>query len=389
MAYFKKYSTKNKGDLWLFKIDVGIDPGTGNRKTTTRRGFKTKREAQEVARLMETQREDGTLAIERQDALVKDYLEEWLVVFKQGTVRENTYKQYQNAVFKHLIPALGYFKVKEISQGMMQKTINELADSKLSRRSVEIILQVMSNAANKAIELKIVRDNFCRGVKIPNKKIVAPKKKHVGNFLTKEEIPMFLEAARSIHWRYYLGFKIMIYMGYRKGETFGLWPEDIDFDSKMITINRTLHFDKEELEDMFGPPKTDASYRESLADDMLLFEIKKQISFRKQAIFAMRDEYRSETNLLICRGNGQPVAKSTLHRAFKAALKKSGITREVTVHGLRHTHAVMMLESGASLKEVQEKLGHSSLDVSADVYSHITEKIERRSVDNFIAYLNQ
>lgn len=389
MAYFAKYPTKNKGDLWLFKIDTGVDPKTGKRKTTTRRGFKTKREAQDAARTMETHREDGTLMIERQDVLIRDFLEEWLEVFKRGTVRDNTFKQHQYSVRKYLIPALGYFKLRDLSAGGYQKMLNELSDTHLSRRTVEIIHTTMAHAMNKAVDLKIIRENPCSKAKIANKKIRAPRKREVGNFLTKEEIPRVLEAARSMHWRYYLGFKLMIYMGYRKGEAFGLWPEDVNFETRTISINRTLNYDQRDLDKMFGPPKTEASYRESLADDLLLFELKKQISFRKQAMFAMQGEYRSETNLLICRGDGNPLSKSTIHRAFKAALKKAGVERSVTVHGLRHTHAVMMLESGATLKEVQEKLGHSSIEVSSDTYSHITEKIEKRSIENFIAYLNQ
>ncbi len=68
-------------------------------------------------------------------------------------------------------------------------------------------------------------------------------------------------------------------------------------------------------------------------------------------------------------------------------MKKAGIDKEITIHGLRHSHAVMMLESGASMKEVQEKLGHASIDVTSDIYAHITEVIEARSIEKYSSYM--
>lgn len=388
MASFKKYATKNKGELWMFKADVGTDPQTGRRQTTTRRGFKTKREAQDAAREFENHREDGTLAIERQGVTVQEFLTEWLEVFKKGTVRDSTFEIHKNSVFTHIVPALGFCKLKDLSPAYYQRAINELAAGHLSRRSVQLVHVTMSHAMKKAVELEIIRKNPCAGAKIPNRNPgVRVDRRLVGNYLTREEIPRFLEAAKTIQWRFYLSFKMMIYLGFRKGETYALWPEDVDFEAGTVRVDRTLHFDTYDLDKMFGPPKTESSYRTVLAPASLMAELKKQVRLRKETVFALQSEYRSETNLLICRGDGNPLAKSTLRRAFKSALKKAGINRNVTIHGLRHTHAVMMLESGASLKEVQERLGHKTIDITANVYSHITERIERRSMENFIAYM--
>lgn len=140
---------------------------------------------------------------------------------------------------------------------------------------------------------------------------------------------------------------------------------------------------------MLGPPKTEASYRESLADGLLLFQLKKQISFRKQAMFAMQGEYRSETNLLIWRGDGNPLSKSTIHRAFKAVLKKAEVERNITMHGLRHPQADYDTQVRSYIERRSGEAGHSSIKVSSDMYSHITEKIEKRSIENFMTYLNQ
>ncbi|MGG3498203.1 tyrosine-type recombinase/integrase [Peribacillus simplex] len=99
----------------------------------------------------------------------------------------------------------------------------------------------------------------------------------------------------------------------------------------------------------------------------------------------MAERYHRETNLVFERGNGLPYSKSTLHRAFNRICRKAGITKHITIHGLRHTHAVLLLESGASLKDVQERLGHKS---TADVYAHVSKKLEEKSVDGYSNYMD-
>ncbi|MED3687322.1 site-specific integrase [Peribacillus butanolivorans] len=100
------------------------------------------------------------------------------------------------------------------------------------------------------------------------------------------------------------------------------------------------------------------------------------------------NRYHRETNLVFERGNGLPYSKSTLHRAFIRICRKAGITKHITIHGLRHTHAVLLLESGASLKDVQERLGHKSIQTTADVYAHMSKELEEKSVDGYSKYMD-
>ncbi|CAM4028949.1 tyrosine-type recombinase/integrase [Lederbergia lenta] len=98
--------------------------------------------------------------------------------------------------------------------------------------------------------------------------------------------------------------------------------------------------------------------------------------------------YHHDLNLGLCRDDGSPLPKSTLFNAFKACLEKIDGPK-LPIHSTRHTHAVMMLEAGADTKMVQERLGHGSMQITSDVYAHVSKRIETRSIDKFDAYMRE
>ncbi|MFJ8247119.1 site-specific integrase [Peribacillus asahii] len=187
---------------------------------------------------------------------------------------------------------------------------------------------------------------------------------------------------------YFLLFKTLIDTGMRKGEALALQWKDIDFSNKKIKIYKTIVYDKKAATELFGPPKTDSSYRSILVDDTLLNILKKQEINQKERKLKLGEAFDRETKLIFDRGDGLPFAKSTLQKAFRRICKKAGISKHITIHGLRHTHAVLLLESGSSLKEVQERLGHKTIQTTADTYAHVSEVLEARGIDNYSKYMN-
>ena len=130
---------------------------------------------------------------------------------------------------------------------------------------------------------------------------------------------------------------------------------------------------------MFGPLKTENSCQSVLFSHELAKELKRHKLKQAEQRMMLGTLYFTEGDLVFERGDGFPYAKSTLHRAIKRIDKKANITKNLTIHSLRHTHAVMMLELGASLKEVQEHLVHKSIQATADVYAHISHTLEKHS----------
>ncbi|ETT32656.1 DNA integration/recombination/inversion protein [Paenibacillus sp. FSL R5-192] len=387
MASYIKYKTKKKGTLWMFKIDTGVDPKTGKRINTTRRGFNSKTEAKLAAEELEIQIESGNLANQSKDILIKDFLMDWLEIYKRNTVRENTFKQHKYGVEKYLVPNLGFIKVSKLTNAQYQTFVNGLI-THLSKRTVEIIHTTMQSAMYKALDLEIIKKNPCSKIIIPDPNLNKLNTSDPANFLTKQEVFVFLSAALKDNPKYYYFFKTLIETGLRKGEALSLQRDDIDTVERRISINKTIVYNQFDIEKLFAPPKTAASKRSIMITESLAKELNEQILIQKE--FEKQIGITEETSLKLVfnRGDGRPFAKSTLQRALKRICKNAGIDKDITVHGLRHTHAVMMLESGASMKEVQERLGHASIEVTSDIYAHITEVIEVRSIDKYSSYMD-
>ncbi|MFE0508098.1 tyrosine-type recombinase/integrase [Peribacillus butanolivorans] len=287
-----------------------------------------------------------------------------------------------------MLPLLGHMKIKDLTPTHYQKIINKLADKENSKRTVEIIHTTLSNAMNKAVSLEMLSKNPCSGVTIPNKTINLIKEDDDLEYLSKDEVIRFLDAALNENWRYFILFKTLIDTGLRKGEALALQVLDLDFTDNKIKIYKTLNYDVLDINKMFGPPKTETSYRKVLIDESLAALLSRHVLKQKEIKLKLANRYHRETNLVFERGNGLPYSKSTLHRAFIRICRKAGITKHITIHGLRHTHAVLLLESGASLKDVQERLGHKSIQTIADVYAHVSKELEEKSVVGYSKYMD-
>lgn len=142
--------------------------------------------------------------------------------------------------------------------------------------------------------------------------------------------------------------------------------------------------DKEKL---FGDTKTYHSERVITIRKSLVDALKFHITYQNQNKLALNDNYHHDLNLVLCRNDGNFMPKSTLFNAFSRISKRSGI-KPLPIHSLRHTHAVLQLEAGADMKYLQERLGHGSMKITADVYSHVSKKIEKRNAALFEQYMD-
>lgn len=378
MASFRK-----RGDKWQYRI-VYRDPYTKEKKEISKSGFKTKKEAQVAANIEEKKVFNG-LEIDRTSVSLKNYLREWLVEFKEGNVRKNTFVLHQRNIEKHIIPYFQEADLKDIKPMGYQKFLNHLDEQGYSTRTIEIIHTTMYNALQTAVKpLKKLEENPCDGVQIPKKKKLNKK---ALEYIPSDHIGEFLRVARQDNYIYYIFFKTLIETGMRKGEAAALQRRDIDLKNGYIDINKTLDFQTKEGESLFGETKTYESIRRIKISDSLCKELSKHMNILNENRIVYNDIYNHELDLVFCREDGNILPKSTLHNAMNRICKKANIDR-IPIHGLRHTHAVVLLESGAQMKFVQERLGHKNITITSDVYSHISDKLENTSVDSYEKYMD-
>ncbi|MGG0718735.1 site-specific integrase [Robertmurraya massiliosenegalensis] len=368
MASFRK-----RGTTWQYRIKYQ-DPVTGKPKEKSKSGFTTKKEAQiEAAEIEKKLYLRQHTIIQSQEKLIKDWLSEWLEVYGQQCEKKTLINRewYTN---KHLIPNLGNYKMNQLSKVEYQKFINILIDQGFARKTIQTIHSIFCTAINKAVELEMMSHNKYRGISIKfdeEDKI---------NYLTREEVDVFMNAAKNSPFHHYTMASILLRTGLRKGEMLALTWNDIDLENNIISVTKTRSD--------YGvkKPKTKSSYRKIGIDDTLVSVLKQYQLWQKKNKLKYGQNYQ-ESEFVITSPNGKALGEYGVNKAIDSILAKTDL-HHITPHGLRHTHAIMLLESGADIKFVSDRLGHATVNMTADVYLHITKKYEEANLLNLEAYLS-
>jgi integrase len=372
MATFRKRNEK-----WEYRISYK-DPFTQKYKLKSKGGFRTKPEAKLAAAKAELEIEEG---YEQAPDALNTFLDAWLTEFKKGNVRKNTYLMHERNIEKHILPYFKSIRLVDVKPIMYQKFLNHLSNRDYSKRTIEIIHTTINNAFEKAVILGKLKKNPCVGVTIKG------KEKEPGlRFIEAEYVSRFLHEAYKYDYIYWVYFKTLIETGLRKGEAAALQWSDVDLKEGQISINKTLDFTATTQSELFGNPKTYSSKRTITISKSLLNDLHFHIKYQNQNKIALNEIYHHDLNLVFCRNDGNIMPKSSLFNAFERILKRACLPK-VPIHSLRHTHAVLLLEAGADMKYVQERLGHGSIQITSDVYAHISKKIEKDTMDKFEEYI--
>lgn len=369
-------SYRKRGKTWQYRI-VLTDPYSEKQKEYSQSGFLTKKEAQIAAAKREKTVIDG---YERGDLAFAPYVREWLDKYVKDKLRPNTYKTYKNALENHAIPYFGGMNLSEIKPMMYQKFIDGLTEKNLSTESARRVHNVCYQALKRAVINHYIEKNPAENAIIIRKEVKKLK------YLEPAYLSKFYQEAYKRGLTYGIFFKFLFESGARKGEGAGLqWPR-VDWKNNLIMIEETLDFQPDDKTKLFGPVKKDSSFRVVKMRKSFMKELQEHLKLQNQRKLHLGDAYRHDLNLVFCKEDGSPLPKSTLYNVFKACLKKID-GPQLPIHSTRHTHAVMLLEAGADMKYIQERLGHKNYQITSDTYSHVSKKMEERSIDKFDDYM--
>ena len=368
-GYFRK-----RGDKWSFTVDIGIDPETGKRKQKTKSGFKTKKEAQTAAAALITQLERGEY-FEEKKITIKSFIEDWLENVARHNIKPSTFGGYKGTIHKRIIPALGHYKLTDLKPPAINKFYNHLLkDENLSEEYVEYIHSILKTAFNTAVEWEYIRTNIFHKVKKPRRK---KKEMQTWSF---EEARCFLETIKDGKRHYYMLYLLAIYTGMRRGEILGLRWSDINFEAGKLSIQRTLYYTKEQGI-IIQSTKNNHSARTVSISDFVMSELKQHRIWQIERKLQFGVPY-SEDGYIIANEKGGPLNPNYVYNHFSKAIKKANV-KKIRFHDLRHTHASLMLLLGEHPKIVSERLGHSSIEMTMNTYSHVTFDMQKESSDRF------
>lgn len=377
----KKYTTKNGETRYLFQTYLGIDPATGKERRTTRRGFKTMKEAKQAERNLLLDVEENGLPSNQSDGFQDPTFEElaslWLENYKT-TVKPSTFENVKSKVEKMTEEHFKELKLKKITVAYCQKVVIELSKSYVLYNHY---LSVINRIFKYAVLMDILDSN-------PFDKVIKPKSRQTqrkGNFLTKEELREFLKLAQTATLSYFFPLvHLMSYTGLRQGEALALKWSDIDFENKKITVDKTAARIKEKQ--TLQTPKTKNSKRVISIDPTTLSILKSWKKDQIKIYFKNGKHFEGDDNFIFTNQRGDWVHIHNFIPYFKRFVTDHKL-KPITPHGLRHTHASLLFSAGVEPKNISDRLGHSTVQITLDLYTHITEEQRSDTVEKLLEYM--
>lgn len=412
-------NVRKRGKKWEYRFEAAKI--NGRRNQISKGGFSTKKEALQEGTKALNQYNNSGLAFEPSEISVSDYLNYWFGTFCKTNLKYNTQVNYLQIINNHLIPNFGMYKLKALSSSVLQEYANKLKSCGYSKSHVTGILITFSTALDYAVEpLQYISFNPIKLIKFPK----IEKKKRERIILTSEEYNKII--TRFKNTRFYIPIAIGFFTGIRISECFGLTWDDVDFKNRTITINKQIikrNFGndvrkvvnikgKKELKSAwyFSDVKTPKSNRiikfgnnlyNILAEEKNLQEKKEKEYGNFFTIYVLKKEVDEKNNPIYRLLPIQKCIPSTLPRAKLICINENGelttpdsfkycskvIHYDLNIafdyHSLRHTHATLLIENGANIKDVQLRLGHENIETTLQTYVHGTELLSNKSVEIF------
>lgn len=342
--------------MWAASVDLGWQAGRRVRRIFYAH---TRREAQQRLRQALRDQQAGVRPGTSRDTTAA-YLVEWLEAVR-STVRPTTWRRYRQLVEHQLTPHLGRIPLAALTPGDVETMLRTLAAS-LAPRSIHHARAVLRTALARAVRHGLVARNVAALAEPPR------VERHEAQSLSPAEVRRLLAAAEGHRLRPLL--VLAVASGMRSGELRGLQWRDVDWKAGTVTVRRSL----QRLDGVFlaVEPKTAKSRR--------------TLPLPEVALQALRDHQQQQAAApvsgayIFTRADGQPLHPTTAWRALQTVLGDAGLPA-MPFHALRHTAASLLLAQGTHPRVVMELLGHSTIALTMNTYSHVIPALEREAAD--------
>ncbi len=385
----KPYQNKKGETLYSFQIYVGINPVTGKKLKTRRRGLKTKEKADAELKRLELSIENGEYESGKTTSKkFSEIYDLWYEQYKE-TVKESTLIQTDISFKYHITPVFKDIYVDKVTVQFCQKAVNKWAKEAPKRFSRH--KNYCAKVFDYAISLGIMQDNPMRKIINPSpKKEIETKVENKINFYSKKELQLFLDCSKdSYTYRDYTFFRLLAYSGVRKSEALALTWNDISNVKKQIRVNKTvaIGINKRLLVQY---PKTKNSDRIVTMDQDTLDVLSKWRTIQKEKMEKLGYQTLKPNQLVFSNNKNGLIQPSTPSRWMRTIYRDhSEIKKHISVHGFRHTHASLLFESGADIKDVQERLGHADISTTMNIYTHVTDSKRDSSAERFAKFMKE
>lgn len=370
-----RYNDKKK--FWEARYDAGYD-GDGKRIQKYKGGFKREKEAKIYLTEQEASINRGTY-IEPQNMFLFQYLNNWLED-KKDNLSPTSYTGYEVNIRCHINPYIGGIRLQDVRAAHIKDLYKQLKKDrkikvegeirnfkKLSGTSIRYVHRVLSKALEDAYKEETIAKNPAKLVSPP------PKEKFKAEFLPANQIKELLDKFQDDEM--FMPVYLSVILGLRRGEALGLQWQDINFDERIIHIRNNYIIDdgKPTLDDK---TKTETSTRDIVVTERIIKTLKDHQRKQKKMKLQLGQAYH--INNFVCTwADGRPFSPSHVSRGFNLRTKKYGLP-VIRFHDLRHSNASLMISQNVPMKGASDRLGHSTIVITNDLYGHIERSVQEQ-----------
>lgn len=373
--YFNKKTQTYEGQFYY------EDPYTGEKKKKKLSGKSLKLVNKRGKEFLVQMKQERTEVMANQSKVgtVSDWMNEWLESYIKSSVRVKTYERYRCSINNHILPYIGSIELDKLTAEDIQAMMNEMLmkggrnGEGLSPRTVNTARRTLKSALDRAYLLRKIDYNPVDATK------ASRTEKSEIRVLTRSNAKRLLEVAKTHDQTAYIAILLVLSTGMRIGEIFGLLWDNVDFDAKMLYVKQSLvstnHGYLLELS-----TKTKAGYRQIELPKRCLDALNAHRTWQEDQRCLWLNKYKDNGLVISSSDGGFKDPSRFTYVVFKRLLAAAGIDTAVRFHDLRHTHATWLLEKGVHPKVVAERLGHSSIRITLDTYSHIIKGMQQTAV---------
>ena len=361
---------------WEARITIGTNPGTGKPDRKSVYG-KTQAEVRKKMTAVQRAVDSGTYQAPDKTS-VSEWLDDWMKTFCAVKVKPLTYSSYEVAIRNHIKPAIGALKLQAVKGIHVQKLYNGMTDAGLSAKTVKNVAAILHKAFSVAQKQGIIQANPCDAAELPKatQKEIKP--------LTDAEIPLFLKAIAGHPMEN--AYALCLFAGLREGECLGLSWDQVDFESRRLTISQQLQKEKKNGAVYYIAPSTKSGKPRQIEPPEIAFQyLRAERKRQTENRLAAGELWDNPDNLVFTNETGRHYSIFSFYKNFKRIA--AGIGRpDARPHDLRHTAATVAIASGADVKSVQDLLGHATASFTLNVYTHTSDQMRRGGAARMQSY---
>jgi integrase len=359
-----------RGNSWRLLVFIGRDEN-GKRRYDTQTVKGTKKDAQTALNAMLHDRDLGLLGDARKQTL-NEYLNQWLETIAKPRLQHRTFQDYKDLMRRYVRESLGNVKLADLKSIHIQKLYGQMQEKGLSARIVRYTHAVLRSALQHAVKVNILPRNEAQLVQLPKQ-----TRKEM-DVLNQTEVGAFLDALQGE--RFAAMFSFALATGCRPEEYLSIQWKDIDFEKGTAIIRRALITHRTGGGWHFSEPKTKQSRRTIPLPVSTIKELRAHRREQLEAKLKLGTAW-NDFDLVFASEIGTPLNPPNVTRAFKKALQRAGIRTSIRLYDLRHTTATLLLQAGVNPKVVSERLGHSTIVLTLDVYSHVLPSMQEAATE--------